>query len=299
MKKINTTIHSIRIWTADSQRIKRKFFLKDHVVFGSDKKADIRVADLQGLHARFDFSTQTLHHLESGEVQTIEPDSLFQLGTIVFHWKEIRWWNKNLQVSLLATAMGILVLGFSLFWGSHRQPVCSAFVLKVAQGNWTGSSSDANEKYILTDLQQLKTSFHDALKAKNWIKAQSEVNSIVQILSSVKADATCGMHETILGIELKLSEHMMVEHLQNSEPDLAAQEFNRFWNRDSSLQKEELKFERWQKKIRRAASKLYLDGYEIEEENFEKSSELMEKAQKICLAIHLDRECYRASRRPR
>ncbi|MBN8554206.1 MAG: hypothetical protein J0L93_02080 [Deltaproteobacteria bacterium] len=297
LKNLKINIYSLRIWNPDAVGIKRKFFLKDEVVFGSDKKSDVVLKDLEGLHARFNFSTNEIYFLSSGKTQSIEAGSLFQIGRCIFQCTEIRLFSKQMQITMAAALFGIFLLWSASLLSEHSKPACSSFAMKIADGLWNTTSADLNEKYILSDLQEFRKSFSSALKEKNWIKARGELNSIQQAIASARLPEACRVFSAYSNLEARLSEHLIGEHLQNREPILAARELEKFANSALVQNFSKMKIERWKKKIRQAAGKLYLEGYEIEEEDLEKANELYEKAQATCLALHLPSECYRGIRK--
>ncbi|MDB5037624.1 MAG: hypothetical protein JWQ35_1152 [Bacteriovoracaceae bacterium] len=287
-------IHSIRVWSPDSAKIKQRFFIRDEILFGTDKTADVYLKDLPGFFARVDFKAEEIHYLEEDRIEKIEAGEIFQIQSFVCQWKAFNLFSKKIRWASIVFLTGLLFIflvhSLLLNSGSNKHIVCSRRLEKISSGAWGTSEGDAAEQMFFRNLGELKKSFQTSLKTKQWAKSRAELDSIESTLESER-HAECGTLRPAQVLEAQFSRALIVDYLKDQNTLAAAEEIRRFRNR---FQSDDL--DRLENRVFKAAHKIYLEGYRLEEEDFEKGNELMEKAQQTCVLLDHDPMCFKVKK---
>jgi hypothetical protein len=279
----------LRLWRPSSRRIEQRIFIRNEVIFGSDKSSDIYLQDLEGLHARLDFRTSELHFLASGQMIHAEPGEIFQINGYVFQWKEFRVWRKPILTSAAMIFLGIgCLMGITHFHHarekipSHCSPRAEALLR-----DQTDDSLSPSELSFLNTIREQKKSAVEAITEHQWVKASAEIHSLEQILRAEESQ-DCSLLHLISSVRLRFSKAIISEHLQNERINEAADELNRLRTLISDVD-----LTRLERRILRSTQKIFLTAYRLEEVDPMKADDLLERADRVCAILGYDPQCYK------
>lgn len=281
------SIFALRIWDPASSRIRKKFFLKSEILFGSDSSADVRIPELKGLVARYDTQQNELHWIESGKSEVIPEGHLFQIGSFVFQWKVFHLFEsprKFITLGLLGVAGAA---GLLLWASSDHLYLCSERVQKLASRDWA-------EFPELTDYYRLKEAFEGALKARDLARSKGELMSLVELVDSEGADTRCGHRKVIFEMQRDFFSALLIQKLKTGDLSGALETFKNF----KEMNPEPVYLQKLLRPLLRLAKKIFYEGYRLEETDSDRGGELMDQAQGLCQALQLKDFCFNSETNP-
>lgn len=286
---MNIQLYCLSLWDPLKEKIRKKYFIKNEIIFGSDKDADVRLENTPGLMARLDCQTEELWFIADEKVETVKEGALFQMGEHVFQWKKINFLKTKWTRWFLMLIPGMVLLSLLCCFPVKQHFNCSEKALKIVSGSWGSSSAPDEHKAFFHEIHELKKSFEEALKKQGLMKARAELNGIKKILEKEQIPSECGGQTVLVKLEAKMSEKVARFFLKENNVLAASKELHRFKTTYASETLFSL-----EKRVLRSARKVYLEGYRLEEENPEKGEELMEQARQICLTLGQSSDCFRS-----
>ena len=281
MKRLQ--LYQVRFWEPKTSKIKTRFFIKNLIVLGSDKTCDLKHSDLEGLHARLDFRNQCLLDLQTNDEKTIEEGELFQVGELIFQWSLVLKLPKSAWLTTGLFGLGVLLL----LTAYVLHDPCTEKEKKIASGNWQKYTEDPTFDL----LSKTRASALDAMKSGLWVRARGELNSIKEIILPEIQDERCGCMNPLENLEARLSLGLSKHYLKQNQLMDAVDEVLRWRERRPEVLKDER--ERFLRQILRQASRKYVEGYRLEDEDSERGRHMMEEAHEVCDKLGLEPQCFR------
>lgn len=266
------TFHRVRVWHPHSAKINEKWFIKNEVVLGCGDDCHFKIDIDAAIGCRIDLQHQEMRDLITGKSMAIKPGEIFQFQNHVIQWTPITLNKKRKLMGFLGGL--ILLVAFS------------AFLLFSSSASITCKLNNVShiKKEELQKLAPYETSFVEALKFNNFIKARIELDSIREIISTA-VDARCPLPEIVNRFEGRLAWAQFRDAIKRSSLEQAATEVVKLKELESSFHI--LAGERLSKLARR----LYIKAYKLEDKDPVAAQDLMDKVQSICIQIGYSEKC--------
>lgn len=282
-------IRLLRVWRSHAKRIQMKWYLKSEVIFGSDSLADIRIEETPNARARLDFETSELYWIDLDRTDSIPSGEIFQLGDLVFQWKEWEIPSRKHGLLFATTLAGVLILLTASRFLSTTEPKpspCTTKALALFQETPKRQWLDRDREY-LENFDALKNSFKVAIRAKEILKARSELGEIERQLE-LESRKGCETLPLLTSFEKIFLKAVVYYHLESRNGVEAAVQLQSLKAKNSSEN-----FSSIEERIIRLARKTYLEGYRLEERDAATGDELMNRAQKVCEILDQKRDCFK------
>lgn len=286
--KSKSEINYVRYWSPAEDKIHQRIFLKNEVLFGSDKSADIRLEQQEGFCARLDFQSKELHLLQQNEVLSIKRDQFFQIGGYVFQWTHRELLTKRGRWVLASVASGMLLLVVAFALPAENSVFCTAKEDKIASLDWSAESSAASEHDFFSELSAYLKSYETALQERNFLVAKTELSEIKKLVDVENTPIACGVQRALKKIEEGFSEKLALSFLKSGDVINAAKEVSRF---QSLYGREELVI--LTKRIKSEAKELLFKSWRLKNKDPDKAYEIKKTVREVCLLLAEQGECFK------
>lgn len=273
-------LHRLQVWDPATGRMRQRFFLRSQIIIGGDPKSDLRLAGLDGIFAKIDFSEGDLDLLREGRSLKIMAKEIFTVGPYALLWTPIdSSFLSPWKYSLLGVAGLILAVGlYVLLRGS--EPICNQLEVRLARQQWSGRPLEGEEQVLLSEVRSAVESARQALTEKNWVKLKSQIRDVDQRLDLSTQRGACRTDRAVRDLEFKMRRGLFREHLERRELSEALAILQEMISAGGKKGTIGLKRE-----LLKSARELYLEGYRREDESADEGAEIKDRATEICTQL--------------
>lgn len=268
-------LHFIRVWDSRTAQVRNRFFFRSEILIGSDKSNHLRLKDLKGFEAKIQFYDGTLRVLENAGAEQIYPQKIFQIGSYAFHWRKInlrpKFDRRKMILSLFLLTVGIGLLSWTQGRALPSCPLFSVYLKNPVSKN-------------------LVTAFEKAVARKAFVKARADLSGIKKDFSLFARSESCEQSSDIKSLEASFWSGILQQNLEAKDGEAAAKNLNALKSLSLKDRREFL----LERRVVDLARDFFLEGYRMEDQDFEKGLTLMEKARSICRSLGKPEECFRS-----
>lgn len=285
-----TTVRKLRIWRTKSEKICSKFFIKEELLFGSSKEADVREDQLKPLEARLDIKTMELLNLESGEVVSALENEPFQVGESIYQWTSVSVSKKQQRLGAVLGGSLIIVLLLCFFVPQKDAQIkCSSLETKIYHQKWSDKNGSEIEQQLFKKLRQIRLEFKAALREGQLLIARSLLSEMKKTILEQNMRPECGGLHPIYELEEGLVKKILSQKIKEGDLISASEVFMNF----KSKAKNPSVLEGFDRKLRYYALRRYQEGYQKSDFKPEEAFDLMEEARTICRVLQEVDTCFR------